>query len=85
MGCSNDDSPEDSKNETMIGNTYAHLLFETREDCQAARELYFTNCAQVLRIVNESQVEIYVTDILYLTNYYIEGNKLTVESTQDTH
>ncbi|MCH4824405.1 hypothetical protein ML462_14625 [Gramella lutea] len=82
LGCSKDDS----SNETiLVGNKYANLLFETRRECEEAQELYFINCAQVMEIINESEVEIYLTDILYRTNFYIKNNNLIVESTSSTY
>lgn len=85
IGCSNDDAPIKKNTKNFIGNKYAHIFFESREECEAAQESYFVNCAQGLEILNESEVEIYLTDILYRTDFHIEKNKLIVESTPETY
>ena len=86
IGCSNDDSTDEEGNtKHLIGNKYAHLLFETREECETAQESYFINCAQELEIISESEVRIYLTDILYDTDFYLENNMLVVKSTPETY
>ena len=86
IGCSNDDHPKEKISaKNLIGNKYAHLFFESREECEAAQESYFINCAQGLEILSESEVEIYLTDILYRTGFYVENNTLVVESTPETY
>lgn len=80
-GCSKDDNAE----EGFVGNKYAHLFFETREECESFQELYFMNCAQILEVINDSQVEIMLTDIVYKANFYTKDEKLIVESSPDTY
>ena len=82
-GCSSDDDSKDSEN--FVGNKYAHILFETREECESSWEMYFMNCAQTLEVINESQVEIMLTDIIYRANFYIENEKLIIQSSPDTY
>ncbi len=85
-GCSKDDSTNQKTiEETLVGNKYAHLNFETREECEAAQEQYFINCAQVLEILNDSEAQIILTDIVYNVNFFIENNELIVESSPTTY
>lgn len=83
-GCSVDDDLENPE-KNFVGNNYAHLLFDTREECEASWDDYFMNCAQTLEVINEEQVVIMVTDILYRTNYSIENDKFIVRSSPDTY
>ncbi len=80
-GCSKEDNPE----EKFVGNKYANLLFNTREECEASWEKYFMNCAQTLEIISDSEVEIMVTDILYTTGFYVKNGQLIVESSPETY
>ncbi|APG59859.1 hypothetical protein [Christiangramia salexigens] len=86
IGCSKNDSTNETENtKNLIGNKYAHLLFETREECEAAQESYMINCAQGLEIISDTEVRIFLTDILYNSNFYVKNNMLVVESTPDTY
>lgn len=86
VGCSSDNSTIDtSSTKNLIGYKYAHLLFDNREECENANELYFVNCAQVMEVISETEVNIYVTDILYKTVFYIDNNKFVVKSTPETY
>jgi len=83
-GCSKDEC-SDGLEKSLVGNKYAHLLFETREECEASWELYFMNCAQTIEVLNETQVEIMLTDILYRADFYVENGKFVVKSSPDTY
>lgn len=80
-GCSKEENIENK----YVGNNYAHVFFETREECEASWETYFMNCAQILEVVNDSEVQIMLTDIMYTTNFNIENGKLIVKSTPETY
>ena len=80
-GCSNDDSQrENNRANEYIGNKYAYILIETKEECEAEQEENLTQCAQLLEIINDSQVEIAFTDVIHRANFYLNDNKLIVES-----
>jgi hypothetical protein len=79
-GCSKEDLEK-----KYIGNKYAHVFFETREECEASWEIYFMNCAQILEVVNDSEVEIMLTDIMYTTKFHIKNGNLIVKSTPETY
>jgi len=79
-GCS-----KESIEANYAGNKYANVLFETREECESAQDLYFINCAQLLKILNGSEVEIILTDIAYTTGFSIEGDKMIIESSPETY
>lgn len=80
-GCSKEENIE----KEYVGNNYAHVFFETREECEASWETYFMNCAQILEVVNDSEVEIMLTDIMYTTNFHIKNGNLIVKSTPETY
>lgn len=85
LGCSTDDDATGITEEQLVGNQYAHLLFDTREECEAAQAQYFTNCAQVIKILNVDEAEVMVTDILYRTDFYVEGNQLVIQAGENTY
>lgn len=71
--CSNDD--EQSK---FVGQLYAHKYFETYQDCLDAQPdpNFFINCSQNLNFIDNTQVEIIITDIKYTVNYEIKNNEI---------
>ncbi|WP_258540404.1 hypothetical protein [Parvicella tangerina] len=70
---------EKSNAKNLIGNKYAHLLIDTKEECEARPAEQ--SCAYRLEILNDSQVDIAFTDIVHRANFYINNNKLIIEST----
>lgn len=83
--CSTDNIDDRSREKQLVGNQYAHLLFDTAEECEAAQAQYFINCAQTIRILSRDEAEVMLTDILYKTDFYVDGNKLVIQASENTY
>ncbi len=76
ISCSKSENPGNSKR--FQGTTFIHLLFPTEEDCMAAQPDpdFFLNCHQQLDFINNNEVQIMLTDIVWRGTYTIEGDQI---------
>lgn len=70
-----------SARQNMLQNkSFAHLYFETEEECLAAQPEpdFFQNCHQQIDFMKDKKVRIMLTDILWDGTYKTQGNLITL-------
>jgi len=74
----------DPKNEvivcppTYLDNEFIHSLVASQADCDQLVANGTYNCFHSLTILDETKVDIFVTDIVYQGSYVIDDNKMTI-------
>lgn len=83
LSCSDEDNENRSE---FVSKTFDHLFFKTEQECIDAQPVpdFFINCHRQLHIVDDENVEIMLTDIIYSTNYTIKNNKIIIYSSSNT-
>lgn len=84
FSCSDDDEIEQPE---FAGKTFDHLYFETEQECLDAQPEpdFFMNCHQQVDFLDNENVEIMLTDIIYKTTYSINSSEIIVYSTPNTY
>ena len=57
---------------------YHHELFATPQECEAAQQAGFINCAQTAAFCETGEAVVVVTDIINPARYRIDGDELRV-------
>lgn len=65
-----------AKEKMLINTTYAHLFFETEEECLEAQPEpdFFINCHQQVDFHQNNVVEIMLSDIIWRGKYELKNN-----------
>ena len=85
ISCSTDDD-DSSKDNYLIGQTYAHSIFPSEQECldYQEEEGIFVNCFQLLSFQSDREGTIVLTDIVNTFNYTRQQNQLIVEASTTT-
>lgn len=77
--CNNAEAP--SRENAFQNKTFVHLFFETEQECLEAQPEpdFFYNCHQQVNFLKDNQVELMLSDIIWLGEYHIERNLLILE------
>lgn len=69
------------KERRFMNTTYVHLFFETEEECLAAQPDpdFFINCHQQVDFLEDNEVQLMLTDIIWTGEYHVVRNMLILE------
>lgn len=69
----------------LAGKKYAHLLFDSKQDCRDFNERFFMNCAQTLEFKDSDTARIMLTDIINEADYFAIGDQVVLMATDNTY
>lgn len=82
-GCSDD--PVSLNPSDLQGKQFAHVLFESEQSCIDYSPDFHINCAQIVAFEDDHKATIMFTDILNEARYFVMGNKVILQATDNAY